>query len=136
MKHIGAVAKTAMPDLWQAETADEVELAFLARQLIQVTLPHRDPGDIPVWTRRNGELTLILTRTDIDDAGVLIGYPYGNMPRLLLYWINSEAVRTKSKHLELGSNLSRFMTELGLNPRNGREAIASCRQSEGRRGVR
>jgi Plasmid encoded RepA protein len=110
------------------QTADDVELAYLARQLVQCTLPHRDPGDVPVWSRRNGDLTLLVTRTDIDDDGRLIGYPYGSLPRLLLYWINSEAVRTKSRRLELGDNLSRFMTELGLNPRNGRGERSDARR--------
>jgi hypothetical protein len=129
MEHISSIAKqSALPDLWRPETSDEVELAFLARQLVQITLPHSDPGDVPVWTRRNGDLTLIMTRADTDDKGTLIGYPYGSLPRLLLYWINSEAVRTKSRRLELGSNLSRFMTELGLNPRNGRGERSDARR--------
>ena len=34
--------------------------AFLARQLVQATLPHSDPGDVPVWTRTNGRLTLVV----------------------------------------------------------------------------
>jgi len=129
MKHISAIAKTAMPDLWQPETADAVELAFLARQLVQITLPHTDPGDVPLWTRRNGNLTLVMTRSNVDSDGTtLIGYPYGTLPRLLLYWINSEAVRTKSPRLELGANLSRFMTEVGLNPRNGRGERSDARR--------
>ena len=32
--------------------------AFIARQVVQVTLPHADPGDVPVWKRSNGYLTL------------------------------------------------------------------------------
>ncbi len=34
--------------------------AFLARPLVQATLPHFDPGDVPVWTRTNGRLTLVV----------------------------------------------------------------------------
>jgi hypothetical protein len=127
-KAADVVKQSPLLDLWQQQTNDEIELAFLARQLVQITLPHSDPGDVPVWKRRNGDLTLIMTRADIDDEGGLIGYPYGSLPRLLLYWINSEAVRTKSRRLELGSNLSRFMTELGLNPRNGRGERSDARR--------
>lgn len=132
MKRASDLLKEAgLIELWQPQqTTDEVELAFLARQLVQITLPHSDPGDVPVWTRRNGDLTLIMTRADIDSDGGLIGYPFGSLPRLLLYWINSEAVRTKSRRLELGRNLSRFMTELGLNPRNGRGERSDARRLE------
>ena len=27
------------------------DLAYMARELVQVTLPHRNPGDVPEWTR-------------------------------------------------------------------------------------
>src|SRR3712207_607490 len=65
---------------------DASDLAFMAKHLVQVTLPHRDPGDVPFWSRTNGDLTLVIARTQIDqDTNQLIGYPYGTIPRLLLY---------------------------------------------------
>lgn len=95
------------------------ELSFMAKHLVQVTLPHRDPGDVPVWTRTNGDLTLVIARTGIEGEGKVIGYPYGTIPRLLLYWITREAVRTQSRYIELGKNFSDFMREVGLNPASG-----------------
>ena len=52
-------------------------------------------------------------------TGKSYGYPYGTIPRLLLAWITTEALRTKSRRLELGGRLSDFMIKLGLNPTNG-----------------
>ncbi|HEX2082195.1 MAG TPA: replication protein RepA, partial [Xanthomonadaceae bacterium] len=49
-----------------------------------------------------------------------IGYPYGVILRLLLFWIVSEAVRTKSRRLELGPSLNQFLRAIGLNPATGR----------------
>ena len=96
---------------------DASDLAFMAKHLVQVTLPHRDPGDVPFWSRTNGDLTLVIARTQIDqETNQLIGYPYGTIPRLLLYWITREAVRSKSRHLELGGSLSEFMREVGSEP--------------------
>ncbi len=96
------------------------ELAYMAKHLVQVTLPHSDPGEVPAWTRTNGDLTLVITRTNLDvRSGKLIGYPYGTIPRLLLYWLTSEAVRTKQRTLKLGNSLSQFMREVGLNPETG-----------------
>ena len=55
---------------------DASDLAFMAKHLVQVTLPHRDPGDVPFWSRTNGDLTLVIARTQIDqEANQLIGYP-------------------------------------------------------------
>jgi hypothetical protein len=98
---------------------DEVELAFMARELIQLTLPHRDPGDIPLWTRTNGNVKLVMARTDIDENGRPVGYPYGSIPRLILHWLNSEVVRNKERRVELGHNLAQFMRALDLNPDMG-----------------
>jgi len=104
------------------------ELSFMAKHLVQVTLPHRDPGDVSLWTRTNGDLTLVIARTGVDEEGKPIGYPYGTIPRLLLYWITSEAVRTKCRHLELGHSLADFMRQVGLSPETGRGKRGDARR--------
>ena len=40
--------------------------------------------------------------------------PFGNLPRLLLAWVSTEAVRTRSHVLVLGDSLSEFMRTLGV----------------------
>jgi hypothetical protein len=89
--------------------------AFLARQLVQTTLPHADPGNVSVWSRSNGNLTLTIQPGIAN--GALIGFPYGTIPRLLTYWMTTEAIRTKTSRLILGETLSEFMKGLGLDHR-------------------
>jgi hypothetical protein len=98
----------------EAESAQEAgALGFMARAMVQATLPHRKtPGN--EFERRNGAFTLSLM------APAKIGLPYGSVPRLLLSWLTTEAVRTQSRELELGDSLSAFMRELGLIPTGGR----------------
>jgi hypothetical protein len=99
---------------------DAIELAYLARQLVQCTLPHGDPGDVPLWTRTNGNVTLVIARTGFDPrTHKPIGYPYGSLPRLLLFWLNTEAVRTGKRRLEMGDTFADFMRQLGLDPSRG-----------------
>ena len=45
--------------------------------------------------------------------------PFGNVPRLLLAWVCSEAVRTQSRELVLGRSLYEFMRKLGMADRSG-----------------
>ena len=47
--------------------------------------------------------------------------PFGNYPRLLLAWVSTEAVRTQSRVIVLGSSLAKFMRELGIYSSGGRE---------------
>lgn len=88
-------------------------LGYMARSLVQATMPHKSTAGSE-FTRTNGAFTLsILTPSQI-------GLPYGNIPRLLLAWLTTEAVLKKSKELYLGNTLSSFMQELGLVPTGGR----------------
>ena len=112
------------------EAPDAAELAYLARQLVQCTLPHADPGDVPRWLRRNGNLSLVIqpgwdTRKDCS-----FGYPYGTIPRLLLFWLNYEAVKKKTRRIELGKSLSQFMRQLGLDPSRGGKRSDAQRMKE------
>lgn len=87
-------------------------LGFMARAMVQATLPHSkvEGGE---FVRRNGNFTLTL------QAPSAIGLPYGSVPRLLLAWLTTEAVRTNSRDLELGDSMAAFMRELGMTPRGG-----------------
>jgi hypothetical protein len=92
------------------------EPAFSPRQLVQCTLPHSNPGDLPVWSRRNGNFTLAIVPGIDLNTGKSFGYPYGTIPRLLVFWLTREVLREKKRRVELGNTLSQFMRELGLIP--------------------
>lgn len=109
---------------------DKSEAAFIARQLVQATLPHKNPGDVPAWSRTNGNLTLGIQPGWNHKKKKSVGYPYGTIPRLLLFWMTTEAVRTKNLRLELGNSLTAFMRQIGLNPDNGG---AGAKRSDARR---
>lgn len=97
----------------EAEAAQEAgALGFMARAMVQATLPHKKVEGTE-FTRVNGNYTLTLL------APSKVGLPYGSIPRLLLAWVTTEAVRTKSRELELGDSMSAFMRELGLSPTGG-----------------
>ena len=99
---------------------DDYELAYMARELVQCTLPHSNPGDIPVWTRTNGNIRLVIVRTTYDSKKQkLVGFPYGSTPRLLLFWMTTEAVQTGKRRLELGDSYAGFLRDIGLDPSTG-----------------
>jgi len=102
------------------ESPSARDAAFISRELVLASLPHSNPGDRSLWTRRNGNVTLAIQPGVNIQTGKSYGYPYGIIPRLLLFWITTEALRTQSRRLELGSSLSGFMTDLGLSPYTGR----------------
>ena len=91
----------------------EPDLGFMARLLALCSLPRTNPGIRLQYVRRNGPYTLGIS------AGVGNKLPYGNIPRLLLAWVCSEAVRTQRRELVLGRSLYEFMHKLGMDSRSG-----------------
>ena len=100
------------------EVPTDQDKAYLSRFFVQCTLPHSNPGSVPIWTRRNGNLLLSI-RPGVGRDGKVLGYPYGSVPRMLLFWMTTEAKRTHQRRLNLGDNLTQFMREVGMNPGNG-----------------
>ena len=89
------------------------EMGFMARMMALCSLPRTNPGQRKEYVRRNGPYKLGMA------AGIDNKLPFGNLPRLLLAWICTEAVRTQSRVLILGTSLSEFMRKVGIYAQSG-----------------
>ena len=89
---------------------------FMARLMVLCSLPRTNPGNRLRYKRVNGPYTLGMT------AGINTKLPFGNIPRLILAWVCTEAVRTRSRVLILGPSLSEFMRVLGIYSSGGGNA--------------
>ena len=96
---------------WAGE--EDPDLGFMARPMALCSLPRTNPGNQHQYKRQNGPYKLIMV------AGGDNKLPFGNLPRLLLAWVSTEAVRTQSRELILGRSLSEFMRSLGINSDSG-----------------
>ena len=96
-----------MNQLVSASEADP-DLGFMARLMVLCSLPRTNPGNRLQYKRVNGPYKLIMI------AGGDNKLPFGNVPRLLMAWLCTEAVRTQSRELVLGSSLSEFMGKVGM----------------------
>ena len=99
--------------LVSAREAD-ADLGFMARTMALCSLPRSNPGNRLQYKRVNGPFTLYMT------AGGGNKLPYGNLPRLMLAWVCTEAVRTRSRELVMGRSLSEFMRTLDIYSSSGR----------------
>ena len=98
--------------LVSASEAD-ADLGFMARTMALCSLPRTNPGNQHQYKRVNGPYKLYM------QAGPENKLPYGNIPRLLLVWMCTEAVRTQSRELTLGDSVSEFMRKLGIYSTSG-----------------
>ena len=93
------------------------DLGFIARMMALCSLPRTNPGDRLQYKRVNGPYKLVMI------AGADCKLPYGNLPRLLLAWVSTEAVQTQSREIVLGRSLAEFMRTLGVYSSGGRVQI-------------
>jgi hypothetical protein len=110
----------------------DAEVAFQHTIFCQVSLPYRDPGDdVRLWKRAQGAAHLEIEagrafHSDKNDF-VDVGLPFGPKARLLLAYLNTEAVRTGSPEIEVEDSLTAFVRRLfgdkvtGRRDPNGRE---------------
>ena len=111
----------------EAQDAKEAgALGYMARALVQATLPHSKPAGNE-FERRNGAFTLVML------APSKIGLPYGVIPRLMMAWMTTEAVRTKQRELVLGDSMSEFMDQLDMMPTGGRWGSITRLRDQSRR---
>ena len=95
---------------------------FMARTMALCSLPRSNPGNQLQYKRVNGPYTLYMI------AGGGNKLPFGNLPRLLLAWLCTEAVRTQSRELVLGRSLSEFMRTLDIYSTSGGTSGGRTRQ--------
>ena len=99
--------------LVRASEADP-DMGFMGRTMALCSLPRSNPGNRLQYKRVNGPFTLYMNAVGDNKL------PYGNLPRLLLAWVCTEAVRTQSRELVLGRSLSEFMRTLDIYSNSGR----------------
>ena len=109
---------TVADQVHQLVSASEADpdLGFMARTIALCSLPRTNPGNRKEYKRVNGPFTLYMV------AGGGNKLPFGNLPRLILAWISTEAVRTRSRVLILGPSLAKFMKTLGVYSSGGGNA--------------
>jgi hypothetical protein len=110
----------------EIEADDPDAILFQHTVFCQTGLPYRNPGHAArEWEKRNGNVLLrVEAGTAINpETGewVKLGLPYGPKPRLILVYLNREALVHGSPEIEVEDSLTAFVRcLLGYDP-NGKE---------------
>lgn len=97
--------------------------------LCLTSLPHRKLADDAAWERTVGPLTLIIEPGRIklgDGPARLLGVPHGARARLILIYLQTQAVLTNNREVSLGRSMRAWMGRMGLSV--GGETAAALRE--------
>jgi len=96
---------------------EEAGVGFLYSGWCQAALPHKRLADDQVWKTTTERVTLVVEpgRRNLAGKGMAwVGVPYGSRARLILLYLQSEALRTRSRDIELGRSLHAWLGRLGI----------------------
>lgn len=114
-------------------------LGFAYSGWAQCALPHKRLADEAHWGITSEKVRLVVEpgRRPIPGSDDLewVGVPYGSHARLILLYLQTEALRTGSREVELGRSLREWLGKLGISVggmtgksvRDQAERISRCR---------
>jgi Plasmid encoded RepA protein len=122
---------------WSAD--EDIGTGYMYSGWCQTALPHRRPLDnATIWKLETDSMTLLVepgVRVTPGGNPSHVGVPFGAIARLILIYLQSEALRTGSRDVQLGGSLRAFLGRLGISVggktaklvREQAERISRCR---------
>lgn len=91
---------------------EESRLGITHAGFAMTSLPHKRIEE-GLW-KREGHRTTLLVESGRTRSGELVGVPYGSIARLILLYLQTEAVRTNTPEVELGRSMKSWMGRMSL----------------------
>ena len=80
------------------------------------SLPHKRLPDDQTWEKKGHRVTLWVEpgRMKVRGRPALYGVPYGARARMILFFLQTQAIKTGSREIELGRSMRAWMETMGL----------------------
>jgi hypothetical protein len=98
---------------YQVLSDDAEKMGFTYSGFALTSLPHKPQTEL-VWKRDGHNLTM-LVESGRDRNGKPLGLPYGSYARFILLFLQSEAIRTGSRDIELGRSMRVWLATMALS---------------------
>jgi hypothetical protein len=84
----------------------------------QASLPHKKLPAEKEWIRRSERLTLMIEPGRLirpgTNEGEFVGVPFGSRARLILLYLQTQALRSRSREVELGRSMREWLRRMGI----------------------
>ncbi len=94
-------------------TDEEAAPGYIHAGFAMTALPHKRT-DALEWLRDGADIRLRIESGKSHD-GTVAGIPFGYVARLILLYLQTEAIKTKSREVELGRSMHSWLKAMGLN---------------------
>ncbi len=99
-----------------AEDDDAIGVTYSG--FCQASLPHKKLPAEKEWIRRSERLTLMIEPGRLirpgTSEGEFVGVPFGSRARLILLYLQTQALRSRSREVELGRSMREWLRRMGI----------------------
>lgn len=105
--------RTCVEAAYEVITDEEQAIGIAHAGFAMASLPHKKTNET-IWRREGGPIKLLI-ESGFDHKNQAVGIPYGSMARLILLYLQTQAVRTKSREVELGASMNAWLKAMGIS---------------------
>ena len=107
---------------------EKAEVSYQHKVLAQTCLPYRNPKGLEKWERYNGDTAMLIRSLEVlnprEKKSVIPGLPYGPKARILMIYLNQQAIMNDSPLIDVEDNMTAFLKRVHGSSLNGREIKA------------
>ena len=92
---------------------EEAVPGYIHAGFAMTALPHKRT-DAVEWVRDSADIRLRIESGKSHD-GTAVGIPFGYVARLILLYLQTQAIKTRSREVELGRSMHSWLKAMGLN---------------------
>jgi hypothetical protein len=96
---------------------EDAGIGFLYSGWCQAALPHKRLADDEEWQIRSDHVNMIVQpglRSSPFGRAEKVGVPFGSRARLIMFYVQSEALRTRSREIGLGRSMNQWLHRMGV----------------------
>lgn len=99
-------------------TDEQQRIGIMHAGFAMTALPHKKINSTQ-WVRNGGGVRLLI-ESGSDSRLQPVGIPYGSIARMILLYLQTEAVKTRSRDIELGRNMNQWLATMGIEAVGGK----------------
>jgi hypothetical protein len=97
---------------YEVMSDERAQIGIAHAGFAMASLPHKRINEA-IWERDGGRIKL-LVESGLDSSKQPVGIPYGSIARMILLYLQTQAVRTRCREVELGASMNAWLTAMDI----------------------
>lgn len=110
---LGKAERQAVDTAYAIMSDESQRIGVMHAGWAMTSLPHKQIPEL-TWARQAGGIKLVV-ESGRDAEQQPVGIPFGSVARMILLYLQTEAVKTRSRDIPLGRSMNQWLSSLGID---------------------